>query len=107
VTNAVFQTFSGSTLVSEASVLESPKIQRGLVYVDTRGGSNVGVAFANPGADVIIISLDLFNQQGSIVAQHDFALLANGHLARFVTEFFPELASLPDFTGSMAIHSAR
>lgn len=106
VTNAVFQTFSGATLVSEASVLESPAVQRGLVYVDTRAGSNVGVALGNSRTDAITVSLDLFNQQGNIVASHDFVLPPTGHLAQFVTELFLELASLPDFVGSMALHSA-
>jgi len=104
VTNAVFQTFNGNSLVSEASVLESPAVQLGVVYVDTNAGANVGVAFGNPGTDTIDVVLDLFDQQGKIVAQHDVGILANGHLARFVTEYFPEIASLPAFTGSMAIH---
>ncbi len=107
VTNAIFQTFNENSLVSEASVLESPAVQRGLIYVDTRSGSNEGVAFGNAGPDLITVSLDLFDQQGNLVVQHDYDIPANGHLAQFVTEYFPELESLPDFTGSMAIHSAN
>src|SRR5262249_12754999 len=50
--SAVFQTFNGATLASEASVLESPAIKGGLIYARTQPAtSNVGVAFANAGTD--------------------------------------------------------
>jgi hypothetical protein len=104
-TNAIFQTFNVNTLVSEASVLESAEVQRGLIFVKTQPSTNVGIAFANPTADAKTISLDLYDQQGNVVARHDIALGPNGHLARFVTELFPEIASLTEFSGSMALHS--
>jgi hypothetical protein len=104
--NAVFQTFNSATLVSEASVLESPSVQRGLIFVKLQSNLNVGVAFANSSTNANTVSLDLFDQQGAIVARHDVALPPNGHLARFVTELFPEVVGLTDFSGSMALHSA-
>ena len=48
VTSAIFQTFNGASLASEASVLEAASVKRGLIYVKTSAGSsNIGVAFVN------------------------------------------------------------
>ena len=48
IASAVFQTFDGPNLVSEASVLESAPISQGLLFVKTESSlSNVGVALAN------------------------------------------------------------
>ncbi len=106
VANAVFQTFNGTTLASEASVLEAPAIQQGLLYVKTNSGAaNVGVAFANSQSAPNTITLDLFNPQGFLAATQNITLPPNGHLARFVTELFPVLASAPDFDGALSIHS--
>jgi hypothetical protein len=106
ITSAVFQTFNGTTLASEASVLESEPVQRGLIYVKFQPGTNVGVAFANSASSAATVTVDAFDQQGIRVASHDVTLPANGHRARFVTELFPELAGLSEFTGSMAIRSS-
>jgi hypothetical protein len=101
--SAVFQTFSGDTLASEASVLESPLITAGLIYAKTQSGtSNVGVAFSNSGTDPITVTLDLFTSQGDLVSSIDLALPPNGHLAKFLTEFFPGVS---DFAGALSIHS--
>jgi hypothetical protein len=105
VTNAVFQTFNGTTLVSEASVPESEPVEKGLIYAKVQPGTNVGVAFANSAPDAATVKAVAFDQQGIVVARRDIVLPANGHLARFVTEIFPELAAFPDFTGSVAVHS--
>src|SRR5205814_1998255 len=95
IANAVFETFNGSSLVAEASVLESPPISRGLIYLKTRAGAaNVGIAFANSQSDPITITLDLFNKTGFVMGTRDITLAGNGHLAQFVTELFPQLASL-------------
>jgi hypothetical protein len=107
IASAVFQTFNGAALVSEASVLESPAIGHGLIYVKTVGGAaNVGVAFANSNPDANTITLDLFNRDGFVLDTRNITLPANGHLAHFVTEIFPQLASQTDFDGALSIHSA-
>jgi hypothetical protein len=106
ISSAVFQTFNGTTLASEASVVESAPVQRGLIYVKVQPGTNVGVAFANATASPATVIVDAFDQQGIRVASHDILLPANGHQARFVTELFPEIAGLSEFTGSMAIRSS-
>ena len=107
ICNAVFQTFNGTNLVSEASVLESAPISRGLIYVKTQSGlTNVGVAFANSQTTPNLITLKLFDRQGFMSARQDITLPPNGHLARFVTEIFPQLASLTDFDGAVSMSSS-
>jgi hypothetical protein len=107
IVSAVFQTFVGPNLIAEASVLESPQVTRGLIYVKSQSGSaDVGVAFANSQSTANTISLKLFNQDGFVFATKDITLPANGHVARFVTELFPELASLANFDGALSIYSS-
>jgi hypothetical protein len=106
IANALFQTFNGSTLVSEASVLESPAVTHGSIYVKVQSGvSDVGVAFANPQPTPNTITVKLFNQTGFPAGTRDITLPANGHLAQFVTELFPQVASLSDFDGALAMSS--
>jgi hypothetical protein len=103
IANAVFQTYSGSTLVSEAGVLDSQPTVGGVIYVSAESGaSNVGVAFANPQATPITIALTLFDQSGFVAATQNVTLPAYGHLAHFVTEIFPQ--ALPSFTGALDIY---
>jgi hypothetical protein len=106
ISSAVFQTFSGSQLVSEASVLESPQVMRGLIYVNSQSGvENIGVAFANSQPSANTIALTLFDGSGAVVSQQEITLPANGHVAQFVTELFPELASADQFVGAVSMHS--
>jgi len=106
IASAVFQTFDGPNLVSEASVLESTPISQGLLYVKTESNlSNVGVAFANSGKTPNTITLKLFGQ-GGIPYEQTVSLPPNGHLARFVTEIFPQLASVQNFDGALSMHSS-
>ena len=105
--SAVFQTFSGPNLVSEASVLESAPISRGLIHVKTQSGrADVGIALANSQSTTNTITLQLFNEQGFVAAIQDITLPPNGHLARFVTEIFPQLASLANFDGAVSLRGS-
>src|SRR5438552_10231226 len=105
--SAVFQTFAGSDLVSEASVLESVPLARGLIYVKSQSTSqDVGVAFVNPQTSPAPIDLRLLNRNGDVIGNQQITLPSNGHIARFVSELFPQLASLPDFNGALSLHGA-
>jgi len=107
VTSAIFQTFNGASLASEASVLEAASVKRGLIYVKTSAGSsNIGVAFVNSESTSNTISLDLYNRSGDFLGTTDITLQPNGHIARFVTELFPSLASLADFDGALSMRSS-
>jgi len=107
IANAVFQTFNGASLASEASVLESPPATHGLVYVKSQSNlGTVGIAFANSQTTSNTITLQLFDRMGFVSATQDITLPPNGHLARFVTEIFPQLASVADFDGALSMHSS-
>jgi len=106
ITSAIFQTFRGPNLISEASVLESPQVTRGLIYVKSQPGlANIGIAFANPEPTFNVISLTLFNKAGFVAATQLVTVPPNGHLARFVTEIFPQIASVTDFDGALSLSS--
>jgi len=105
--SAVFQTFVGSNLVSEASALEAPAVNNGLIYLKTQSGSsNVGVALLNSQATSNTITVDLYDRMGFVAASRDVTLPANGHLAKFATELFPQLASELDFDGALSVRSS-
>jgi hypothetical protein len=106
ITDAVFQTFNGSTLASEAGVLESVPANTGSVYVKTHAGSsNTGLAIANSNTSSNTIHLTLFTHDGFVLAARDVTLGPNGHLAQFVTDLFPQIASATDFDGGLSMSS--
>ena len=108
IANAVFQSFEGPTLVSEASVLDSAPVSQGLIYVKTESGlSNIGVALANPEPNPITITVQLFDPSGVLVDKHDVAVPVNGHIAKFVTDIFPQIASAPSFDGAFDLHTSN
>jgi hypothetical protein len=105
IASAVFQTFNGPTLISEAGVLESAPTISSLIYVKSEAGkSNVGVAVANS-QTANTLTLQLFDGAGTLSDTQTIALPPNGHVAKFVTELFPQLSSLADFDGAVAIRS--
>jgi hypothetical protein len=107
IASAIFQTFNGANLTSEASVLESPAATQALLYAKSQAGlSNVGVAFANPQTTSNVVTLKIFNRSGSLLASKDITLSPKGHLARFITEIFPDVAADPNFDGSLSMASA-
>jgi hypothetical protein len=107
IVNALFQTFNGPTVVSEADVLESPDLPDGLVYVHlTPGITDIGVALANPQSSPNTVTLTLYNQAGftDTSFQSVVTLPPSGHLARYVTDMFPQLAGT-NFDGTLSMQS--
>jgi hypothetical protein len=107
VVNAVFQTSQGSTLLSEASVLESVQDIEGMLYVNVQPGvTNDGVALANPNSISNSITLTLYDSAGFPVpaGTQTFMLAPFGHLAKYVTDIFPQLQGT-NFTGTLSMLS--
>jgi hypothetical protein len=104
IVNAVFQTYNGPNLQSEASVLESAQDNEALVYVS--GTPNIGVAFANPQPTATTITLTLYNNAGFVAATSSVAIPPSGHLAKFVSELFPQFASATSFGGSLSMQGS-
>jgi hypothetical protein len=108
IANAVFQTFTGSVLASEAGVLDSPPNPGGVIYVNVQPGfSDVGVAFANSQPTPVTVNLTLFDQSGFVLATKPITLPAFGHVAQYVGRqiFSQQLASLGTFTGALNVDS--
>src|SRR5262245_8352434 len=105
IASAIFQTFNGSNLISEAGVLESAPVFNSLIYVKSESGkSNVGVAVANSQV-TNTLTIELFDVAGALSDKRTVTLPPDGHLANFVTELFPQLASVTDFDGAISIRS--
>jgi hypothetical protein len=105
VVNAVFQTYTGSTIASEAGVTESIADTEALIYATVQSGvTNVGVALANPQPSPSTVTLTLYDQGGNVFDTQFVNLPAFGHLAKYVTSIFPRLAS-SSFSGSLSIQS--
>jgi hypothetical protein len=104
VVNAVFQTYQGSTLVSEASVLEALQDIEGMIYVNVQpGATNIGVALANPSTTTSnTITMTLYTSAGFPFGTQTFVLPPSGHLARYVTDIFPQLAGT-NFSGTLSM----
>src|SRR5205823_9063120 len=67
---------------------------------------DVGLAYVNPHASPSPIDLKLLNRNGDVIGTQQITLPPNVHVARFVTEFFPQLASVSDFDGALSLHGA-
>jgi hypothetical protein len=105
IASAIFQTFNGAVLISEAGVLESAQVFNSLIYVKSESGkSNVGVAVANS-QTTNTLTIELFDVAGTLYDRRTVTLPPDGHFANFVTELFPQLASVTDFDGAISIRS--
>ncbi len=103
---AIFSEFDpAGNLMDEASVPSAEAVLRQKILVDTTGGYNVGVAYANPGTTTIAnISLTLLDNSGNAVTAPVTQTLGPGnHLAGFITQFF---RSAPPVVGTMQITSS-
>ena len=106
VANALFQTFEGTTLVSEASVLDTPVMTRGLIPLRIQPGTDIGLALANPQTESNTATITLHDLSGTAVATSEITLPPSGHLAKFVTEIFAaQFKDLPLFDGAVSIRS--
>ncbi len=98
---AVFQfRDAGENLLSEAGVGASRATRRARVYVDTVG-TQTGVAVANLGNSGQPVEFELFDRSGISLGETTRQVAAEGHLAIFADELFPNLP--PGFTGLLEI----
>ncbi len=82
------------------------------VFIDTRGFRDTGIALVHPrtsgpsaqGSSPAVATLRLLDRDGNLLATRQIELAAGQHLARFVTELFPD-APLDEFEGLLTIES--
>jgi hypothetical protein len=95
---------SGSAL-SQASVLASTPLTKQGTVIAKFPGSDIGLAFANPGTATAIITFQLLDSTGATVgAPVTRTLAASNHTAFLVSQIFPSLTS-GMFVGSVRITS--
>jgi hypothetical protein len=100
---AIFSEFdTAGRLIAEAGVPAGSAVTRQAIFVDTVGGFNVGVAFANPGTGTANVTLNLLNSSAVTVMTTTQTLGSGNHKAAFVTELFP---GAPQLSGTMQIVS--
>jgi len=103
----VFSYGSGGILVSESGIPAAASSLHARVYVDLSGGHDTGLAIANPAGTNADITIKAYRTDGVTTigkSQGPLQLPANGHSAKFATEF---IAGLPaGFTGVLDITSA-
>lgn len=96
--------------VSEAGVSAAAgkPYQVGVVQKVVAGNFNSGLAAVNTGSQAADSRIELFDESGTRVAVDEtlLDLAPGGHIARFLTELFPQLEN-QDFRGTVVITSNR
>ena len=108
---AVFSFTQNGQAISEAGVPASPPTTHAEVFIDLRTNVaaksgerdanviniNTGVAAVNRGSALAHIQMILRDLTGTIIRQGATTLAANGHFAKFIDQFAPDLVLPPDF----------
>lgn len=98
----LFELSSNGKLTTQAAVEPFPPVNLATVFVDTISGDS-GVALANVSDNSkILLGLTLKDDAGKKVATVHLTLEAREHVAKFISELFPEAAKL---RGSLEIVS--
>lgn len=104
---AMFANFDNSgKLIAEAGVPASLPVAKQTIFVDTVGGYNVGVAYANPQtAGSSTVQLRLLNALGVVVATTTHELGGANHRAAFPNELFSAVpaSQFDALTGTMQV----
>ena len=101
---AVFSEFDlANRLIGEAGVPQANAFANQAIFVDTVGGFNIGVAFANPGIGAANVNLSLLSSAGATVASTTRALGPGNHLGIFTSQLFTTTQQL---AGSMQLRSS-
>jgi hypothetical protein len=100
---SIFSEFdAGLRLIAEAGVPQASALAKQALFVDTQGGYNIGVAYANPGTSAANVTLSLLSSAAVQVAATNEVLGPGNHVAKFTSELFPGSGQL---AGTMQISS--
>ena len=92
-------------MLSEAGVGAVPPTTAARIFVDN-AGTRTGVALASPANPELTVVLRLTDRQGFELGETTVNLSAQGHLARFADELFPDHV-IEGFSGLMEIQSSE
>src|SRR5215831_8036053 len=73
-------------LTAETVLNGTSAMQAGRIPVEVQGAINTGLAFANLNDGAASVSFVIADASGAVRVSGNFAILANGQLARFITE---------------------
>ncbi len=99
-----FQFTEQQEIVREAGVADSLPTGSANVFISVGGSFNAGVAMANPTEQDTEVTLRLLNSSGNELASKPVSLASGGHVAKFVTELFPDEVGSA-FEGTLRIES--
>ena len=103
---ALFQSWEGGRILSEAAVGLSKPTRRFTVYIDNTDGARSGYAVANTGSSAVTMNLTLRDRDGAIKDQAPLILAAGQHISEFAYQRFQ--ATAPDgFEGSLEFNSEQ
>jgi formylglycine-generating enzyme required for sulfatase activity len=99
----IFSFSQNGVLVTEAGVPSSDPLTHARVYVDTSGGRNTGIAFANPTGAPVNVVFEAFETDGRTIAGtgSSHPLEPNGHDAAFADTLITGLPA--GFKGELEI----
>jgi hypothetical protein len=101
---SIFSEFtSAGQLIGEAGVPQAAALQKQAIFVDTIGGYNIGVAYANPPGAAAHLTFTLINFDGTTVASTTQLFGSGNHAAGFTSQLFTPTP--PQMTGTMQIVS--
>ena len=97
----IFSLTQDGTLVTESGVPSAVATNHAIIYIDTSGGHNTGLAIANPNGTQLTVTVQALALDGMTPAgggPGNLNLVGSGHSAQFVGEMIP--GGLPEgFTG--------
>jgi len=86
---AIFSEFDlAGHLIGEAGVPAVPAVPKQAIFVDTTGGFNIALAYANPGSAAGSVTLSLLNSSGATVSPTTASLGPGNHRALFSFQLF-------------------
>ena len=101
---AIFSQFdSAGNLVAEAGVPSASAVPRQAIFVDTIGGYNIAVAYANPGGSAANVTLNMLNSSAVSVASTTQILGSGNHVQGFTFQMFSPAP--PPLAGTMRVTS--
>lgn len=92
-------------LVTSVGVAEGTLGRSFTIFADRQGGSNTGLALANPGNAPVRIEAELQSLAGAAVARRQIDLPPLGHRALFIDELFKGVAGIDKFVGRIALEA--
>jgi hypothetical protein len=100
---SIFSEFTtGGQLIAEAGVPQAAALTKQAIFVDTVGGYNIGVGYANPNIAAANVTFSLINAAGAMVASTPQVFGPGNHAAGFTSGLFTGIGPL---AGTMQIVS--